>query len=72
MSIKDQFSDLPISRQRKWQLRRAKLGLCIKCGEPVLPGFVHCENHHKKNLRDKPPSRARAVNTRYRRLKGKA
>lgn len=30
--IKDEFTDLPISRQRKYQLRKAKKGLCGCCG----------------------------------------
>lgn len=34
MRIRDQFSDLPVSRQRKWALRQAALGNCIICGQP--------------------------------------
>ena len=68
--MKDQFSDLPISRQRKWQLRQAAAGRCIKCPLPALPGFVHCEKHHKKHSLVSKPSQ-RSQNTRYNRLKGK-
>ena len=32
----DEFSDLPISRQRKYQLRREKENKCIICGEPAV------------------------------------
>ena len=32
--IVDEFTELPISRQQKWQLRRAKEGRCVICGEP--------------------------------------
>lgn len=30
--ILDDYTDLNVSRQRKWQLRRAREGRCIKCG----------------------------------------
>jgi hypothetical protein len=43
-SIKDEFTALPISRQRKWQLRRAKEGRCEKCGEPAAFG-TRCLKH---------------------------
>ena len=32
--IHDEFTDLPVSRQRKSQLRRQRDGLCIICGQP--------------------------------------
>ena len=32
--IIDEFSDLPVSRQRKYQLRQQKAGKCIRCGRP--------------------------------------
>lgn len=32
--ITDQFSHLPISRQRRYQLRKDAQGLCIICGQP--------------------------------------
>lgn len=36
--IKDEFTNLPVSRQRKWALRREKKGLCGICGQKaVLP-----------------------------------
>ena len=39
--IHDEFTDLPVSRQRKKQLRNVKNGLCPICGQPkvtkVLP-----------------------------------
>jgi hypothetical protein len=34
--IIDQFTDLPISRQRKYQLRKALQGRCTECGKPAL------------------------------------
>ncbi|MDE3068141.1 MAG: hypothetical protein KGJ60_11400 [Verrucomicrobiota bacterium] len=33
--IHDEFTDLPVSRQRKCQLRRQKEGRCIICGKPL-------------------------------------
>ncbi len=40
--IIDEFSHLPISRQRKCQLRHARDGLCEKCGKKRNPLYVHC------------------------------
>lgn len=28
-----------ISRQREWQIRRRRLGLCTKCGKPAAPSL---------------------------------
>jgi hypothetical protein len=42
--IVDEFTDLPISRQQKWQLRRAKEGRCVICGEPKVTAW-HCLKH---------------------------
>jgi len=42
--IVDEFSDLSISRQQKWQLRRAKEGRCVICGEPKATAW-HCLKH---------------------------
>jgi hypothetical protein len=44
--ILDEFTDLELSRQRKWQLRRAKEGRCIKCGATAAPGSGLCVKHH--------------------------
>lgn len=30
--IRDEFTSLKISRQRKWQMRKAKEGFCMTCG----------------------------------------
>jgi hypothetical protein len=43
--IKDEFTPLPVSRGRKWQLRRVKAGLCVKCSGPVVPGQELCLQH---------------------------
>jgi hypothetical protein len=42
--IQDEFTPLPISRGRKWQLRHAKAGLCMKCSRPAVSSRL-CEKH---------------------------
>ena len=42
----DEFSALPISRQRRWQLRQEKAGKCITCGKPSVK-HQRCELHAK-------------------------
>ena len=42
--IMDEFTDLQISRQQKWQLRRAKEGRCVIYGEPKVTAW-HCLKH---------------------------
>ena len=37
-SIKDEFATLPISRQRKYQLRMQRDKRCTECGEPAALG----------------------------------
>jgi hypothetical protein len=44
VKIYDEFTRLPLSRQRKWQLRRKKEGRCTACGG-VLATKEHCEYH---------------------------
>ena len=44
LKISDEFSDLPVSRQRKYQLRRHKEGKCVKCGKPLCSAF-YCLEH---------------------------
>jgi hypothetical protein len=46
-AIKDEFTDLPVSRQRKYQLRMARDGRCITCGEPAAESFW-CLKHMVK------------------------
>src|SRR5256886_14029217 len=36
--IKDEFTDLPISRQRKYQLRMQRDSRCTECGEAAVQG----------------------------------
>ena len=47
--IEDEFTDLKISRQRKWQLRHAKEGKCIKCGAAAAVGSPLCVRHNLKS-----------------------
>ena len=42
--IVDEFTDLPISRQRKYQLRMQREKRCTECGEPVSEGS-RCVKH---------------------------
>ena len=42
--IKDEFADLKISRQRKYQLRMARDKRCTECGEPAAQG-TRCLKH---------------------------
>lgn len=40
----DDFTALPVTRQRRWQLRRVRDGKCMICGGP-LANATHCELH---------------------------
>ena len=42
--IIDEFTALPISRQRKYQLRMQRDQRCSECGEPALKGS-RCVKH---------------------------
>ncbi len=42
--IKDEFTDLNISRQRKYQLRKLRDKRCTECGSPALTGS-RCLKH---------------------------
>lgn len=59
LKIQDEFTHLNISRQRKYQLRRKRDGLCTICGKPVLPGTLMCFKDHKKRGSRRPGSRKR-------------
>jgi hypothetical protein len=37
-AIKDEFTDLPVSRQRKFQMGMRRDKRCQTCGEPVVVG----------------------------------
>lgn len=42
--IKDEFTDLPVSRQRKYQLRMQRDKRCTECGKPAVQGS-RCVEH---------------------------
>ena len=45
--IKDKFVDASVSRQRRYQMRKAAKGLCRQCG--LLPVFLNkalCQSHY--------------------------
>ena len=42
--IIDEFSELPISRERKRQLRQIKRGLCVRCDKPLFTSD-RCQEH---------------------------
>jgi hypothetical protein len=50
--IRDEFSDLPVSPQRKSQMRREKRGLCGMCGkEPIESGGLGKKCKERYRLR---------------------
>lgn len=47
-TIQDEFTDLPVSKQRKWQLRKRRSGQCVVCGKKSVTK-THCEVHAQKD-----------------------
>ena len=47
--IVDEFTDMPISKQRRWQLRKEKAGKCITCGKAAVK-HLRCDLHAKTLL----------------------
>ncbi len=43
--IIDEFTDLPITKIKRYQLRRKKAGKCRCCFRPKVPGKAYCEKH---------------------------
>lgn len=43
--IVDEFTDLKVSRQRKYQLRQAAKRKCVLCGRKCYQGSVFCKSH---------------------------
>lgn len=49
--IHDEFTDLKISRQRKYQLRKTRDGQCRICGDMASPfSRGYCKYHRRKKL----------------------
>ena len=44
----DEFTNLSVSKQRRWQLRRQKQRRCVICGETAI-NKTHCEYHRIQN-----------------------
>ena len=44
---RDDIEDLPVSKQRKSQLRKFAAGKC-DCGEPLDGGYTNCRDCRKK------------------------
>ena len=73
-AIKDEFSDLPISRQRKYQLRMKRDMRCTMCGKPLVGG-VFCLKHWvetRERIRKKLGCKRRYYNTPGYKLEAKA
>lgn len=45
--IIDEFTSLPISRQRRYQLRKRRDRKCIRCGQPAAKHGYFCETHRQ-------------------------
>lgn len=63
--ILDEFTDLPVSRQRKYQLRMQRDKRCTECGEPAVQGS-RCLKHlvrARERQRKKRGLRRRYYNT---------
>lgn len=51
--IEDEFTDLPISRTRKMQLRRKRDGRCYTCGKPRGFNALKCDRCMGRDRREK-------------------
>jgi hypothetical protein len=63
--IEDEYTDLPISRQRKYQLRMLRDRRCTECGQPAVQGS-RCLKHlikARERQRKKRGLRRRYYNT---------
>jgi hypothetical protein len=71
--IQDEFTELPISRQRKYQMRMQRDKRCTECGEPAAEGS-RCLKHlvkARERQRKKRGLRRRYYNTLSYKLQGK-
>ena len=71
--IQDEFTELPISRQRKYQLRMQRDQRCTECGEPAAQGS-RCLKHlvrARERQRKKRGLKRRYYNTLSYRLQAK-
>lgn len=68
--ILDAFTDLKVSRQRKWQLRQEAKGLCQVCPEPEFMA-CKCKKHYRRwaNAQAKRlGTKRRLKNTKFKRM----
>ena len=53
VQIVDDLTDMEISRQRKYQIRKMRQGLCIICGRRAYKETLFCLKHnHKRGIKD--------------------
>lgn len=58
--IKDQFTNVNISRQQKYQLRMRSKGMCIMCGKNILFTSTLCfEDAKANNIRVKKSAKVK-------------
>ena len=58
--IQDDLTFLPLSRQRKYQIRKMREGLCIICGQPAYKGTLFCiEDNQKRGIQQPGRNRHR-------------
>jgi hypothetical protein len=72
--IQDEFTDLPISRQRKYQLRMQRDRRCTECGQQAIQGS-RCLKHlvkARERQRKKRGLKRRYLNTLSYRLESAA
>ncbi len=70
--IKDDLAGLNISRQRKYQLRKKRQGLCTICGKETFEGLVLCYEHMlKRGVHDPGKNRRLSLETRGRQEQAK-
>lgn len=66
--ISDEFTNLPVSRQRKWAMRKHAKQLCVICGQPAVTEF-HCLDHavgHRERRHQAIGAKARLNSLTYR------
>lgn len=67
--IKDEFRDLEVSRQRRYQLRKRRDHKCVLCGKPASGSAVYCRKH-RKQVNPKVRERQRSYTGAQKRLMG--
>ncbi len=47
LRIEDDLTEMDISRQRKYQIRKMRKGLCIICAKKTYRGTLFCLTHNR-------------------------